>query len=103
LFRLGRIDSAISDNMLMFRIGRDEFVVLTGYYTVNEAKELAHKITALNGNFVTYDGKEIPLSMRIGISKIPNEGLSYKETFDKMYDTIEKVKKEGVYIGVLDD
>lgn len=99
-----RIDSAISDSMFMFRIGRDEFVVLTGYRSVDDAKELAQKITALNGNKVNYEGKEIPLSIRIGISKIiTREGLSYKEAFDKMHDTIEKVKQEGVYVGVLDE
>ena len=98
-----RIDSALSDDMLMFRIGRDEFVVVTGYNSVIDAETLAQKIAALNGNHVTYDGKEIPLSMRIGISKIPNGGLSYKETFDKMHDTIDKVKQDGVFVGVLEE
>ena len=98
-----RIDSAISDDMLMFRIGRDEFVVLTGYNYATDAEALAQKITALNGNHVTYEGKEIPLSMRIGISRIPNGGLSYKETFDKIHDTIDKVKQDGVFVGVLED
>jgi len=97
-----RIDSAISDNMLMFRIGRDEFVVLTGYNNVKDAETLAQKITALNGNPVIYEGKEIPLSMRIGINRIPNGGLSYKETLDKMHDTIEKVKQDGVFVGILE-
>jgi len=98
-----RIDSALSDNMLMFRIGRDEFVVLTRYNSVIDAQALAQKITALNGNHVTYDGKEIPLSMRIGISKIPNGGLSYKETFDKIHDTIDKVKQYNVFIGIMEE
>ncbi|AUS94975.1 hypothetical protein CDQ84_17465 [Clostridium thermosuccinogenes] len=98
-----RIDSSLSDDMLMFRIGRDEFVVLTGYNSVIDAETLAQKITALNGKHVTYDGKEIPVSIRIGISKIPNGGLSYKEAFDKMHDTIERVKQDGVFIGVLEE
>ncbi len=98
-----RIDSALSDNMLMFRIGRDEFVALTGYNSVIDAEVLARKITELNGNHVTYDGKEIPLSMRIGISKIPNGGLSYKEAFDKMHDTIDKVKQDNVFVGVIEE
>lgn len=98
-----RIDSALSEDMLMFRIGRDEFVVVTGYNSVIDAETLAQKITASNGNHVTYDGKEIPFSVRIGISKIPNDGLSYKETFDKMHDTIDKVKQEGVFVGVLEE
>jgi len=99
-----RIDSAISGDMFMFRIGPDEFVVLTGYRSVNEARELAQKITALNGNTVVCEDKEIPVKMRIGVSKIiKRQGLSYKEVFDKMHDTIDKVKQEGVYVGVLDE
>jgi len=65
----------------MFRIGPDEFVVLTGSNSVTDAEALAQKITALNDSHVTYDGKDIPLRMRIGISKIPEGGLNYKETF----------------------
>ena len=98
-----RIDSALSDNMLMFRIGRDEFVVLTGYDSLADAEALAREITALNGNHVSYDGKEIPLSMRIGISKVPGGGISYKETFDKMHDTIDKVKQDNVFVGIIEE
>ncbi len=98
-----RIDSALSNEMLMFRIGRDEFVIVTGYCSVNDAEALAKSITSLNGNHVIFNDKEIPLSMRIGISKIPSGGLSYKEAFDKMHDTIDKVKQDGVFVGILDE
>lgn len=96
-----RIDSKISSEMLMFRIGRDEFVVVTKYHLIIDAESLAKKIIALNGNHVIHDGKEIPLSMRIGISQIPNGGLSYKEALDRVHDTINKAKQNGVLIGVL--
>jgi len=98
-----RIDAALSGEMLMFRIGRDEFAVVSRYSSVIDAEGLAQKITKLNGNTITYDGKEIPLSMRIGISKIPEGGLSYKETLDKMLDTIDKIKQEGVFVGVCEE
>ncbi len=98
-----RIDSALTLDMLMFRIGGDEFVVVTGYRSVTDAEALADKITALNGNCVMYNGKEIPLSMRIGISKTPNDGLSYHEVFNRMHDTIEKVKQGNTFVGILDD
>jgi len=98
-----RLDSAITDNMMMFRIGRDEFVVLTGYDSVADAEVLANKITALNGNPVRYKGAEIPLNIRIGITKIPNQDLSYNEVFNRMHDTIDKVKEKNAIIGTLDD
>jgi len=98
-----RIDSALRHDMLMFRIGPDEFVVVTGYRSVTDAEALANQITALNGNCVMYNGKEIPLSMRIGISKISNDGLSYQETFNRIHDTIEKVKQANTFVGILEE
>ena len=98
-----RIDSMLSGEMMMFRIGRDEFVVVTGYRSAADAEMLAQKITALNGKHVIHDGREIPLSMRIGISKIPDGGLSYKEALDKMQGAIERVRQDGVFVGVLEE
>lgn len=98
-----RIDSVLDHDMLMFRIGCDEFVIVTGYRSITDAETLARKITELNGNCVMHDGKEIPLSMRVGISKIPGGGLGYHEVFNKMHDTIDKVKQEGVFVGIQDD
>lgn len=93
----------LTNEMLMFRVGSDEFVVLTGYRSVTDAEALAQKITALNGSSVMHNGKEIPLSMRISICKIPGGGLSYHEAFRKMHDTIDKVKQDDAFIGILDN
>ena len=98
-----RIDSEISNEMLMFRIGRDEFVVVTGYSSALDAENLANKITISNGKPIVYDGKEIPVSMRIGINKIPSGGLSYKEILDKMHDTIDKIKQDDVFVGIVEE
>jgi len=86
-----RIDSALPYNMLMFRTGGDEFAIVTGYSSI------------LNGSPVIYDGKEIPLSVRIYISKLPSDEQKYKETFSKIHDSIVKVRKENVFIGLLDE
>ncbi len=96
-----RIDSAVSDEMLLFRIGADEFVVVTRFHSVADAKNLARKIAELNGTCVIHEGKDIPLNMRIGISKVPSGELRYKEVLDIMHETIDKVKQEGSIIGVL--
>ena len=86
-----RIDSALPHNMLMFRTGGDEFAIVTGYSSI------------LNGSPVIYDGKEIPLCVRIYISKLPSDEQKYKETFSKIHDSIVKVRKENVFIGLLDE
>ncbi len=95
-----RMDSAITDEMMMFRIGPDEFVVVTRFYSLADAKGMAEKITELNGNCLIYEDKAIPLNIRIGISKIPGGGLRYKEVLGKMHEAIDKVKQDGTIIGV---
>lgn len=97
-----RIDAELFAGMLMFRIGRDEFVAVTGYASGTDAECLAQKITESNGKPILYGGREIPLSMRIGISKIPGGALSYKEALDRMLDTIDKVKRDDVFVGVFE-
>lgn len=98
-----RIDTKLSSEMLMFRVGRDEFAILTKYNLLIDAQNLAQKITESNGNIVVYNGNEIPLSMRIGISKMQESKLNYNEAFDKIFNTIDKVKKDKVFVGVLEE
>ncbi len=74
-----------------------------GYKSVEEAESLAGKITALNGGCVKYEGKMIPVKLRIGISMIPGGGLSYKEVLDRVHNAIEKVRQDGVPVGVMED
>ena len=94
-----RIDKEITHDMFMFRIGRDEFAIITGYKSIADAEILAKKITALNGiPILLPDRAEVPLSLRIGITKISSGGLSYKETIDEMHTVIEQAKNKGIYI-----
>ena len=94
-----RIDNEITQEMFMCRIGRDEFAIITGLHSVSEAVVLAERITALNGHTISLtNGTEISLSLRIGITRIPNGGLSYKEMMDEMHAAIDQAKDKGIYI-----
>ena len=94
-----RIDHEISKDMFMFRIGGDEFAVITGYKTLNETELLAKKIIKLNGTPISLaDEEKVPLSLRIGITKIPSCGLNYKEAIDDMLMAIDNAKDEDIYI-----
>jgi AraC family transcriptional regulator len=94
-----RLDNEITQDMFMFRIGRDEFAIISGLQSASEAEALAKRITDLNGNTILLpDGAEISLSLRIGITKIPSEGLSYKEAIDEMHTVIDRAEDMGIYI-----
>ena len=95
-----RIDKTIGKEMLMFRIGRDEFVVITKLTNVEEAVKLAEKITALNTQDLSFEGKTFNLSLRIAINTIPNGALSYKELLDSMFETLHQIREDQTVIGI---
>lgn len=87
-----RIDKAASDDMLVMRIGGDEFALISGLYDMDEAKALSDKVLAENGKPIVCDSAEYPLSLWCGITTIP-ESLRYSEFFTDMHRAIKDSKK----------
>jgi len=85
-----RIEKYISDKMLLFRIGRDEFAVITGLYEKDKIDELSNNILSENGMIELAEDNEIPLSLRIGLTKLPNESLCYEEVLQSMQNAINE-------------
>lgn len=80
---LRRIDEAAGEDMLLIRVGGDEFALITNFADVEQAKAAAEKILALNGNTVTSGDTVFPVSMRAGYALIPEKGnIRYNELFD---------------------
>lgn len=70
---MNRMNGAAGDEDVVFRIGSDEFVLLTDNDDIAYAESVAAKIEALNGTPFTYEDQEIPLTLYIAITKL-NEG-----------------------------
>lgn len=87
-----RINRAAGEDMLVMRIGGDEFALLTGLYDYKEAKKLSEEVLRKNGEPIICDGKEFPLSLWCGMTKIP-ETLRYSEFFTDMHRTISDSKQ----------
>ena len=96
-----RIERELDENMLLFRIGGDEFAVVTAYESALDAEALARKLVAKNGGIVKSAGHEIPLSLRIGVSQIPTGGLSYQKSLDILNTSIAQARKETDNVAVL--
>ena len=94
-----RIDKVIGKDMLMFRIGRDEFAVITKLTSMEEAVVLAEKITAFNDQTLTHDDKTFSLSLRIAINTIPQGPLSYRDMLDSMFSTLHTIRENKTVIG----
>lgn len=82
-----RIERAASDEMMIMRIGGDEFALVTGLDDLTAAQALSQEILGHNGEPVLFEGKELPLSLWGGITKIP-ESLRYSDFFTNMHKTI---------------
>lgn len=88
-----RIEKHLADDMFLFRIGRDEFAIVSGLYNEDEVRKLSEEILEHNGETISAGVYDIPLSLRIGITKIPEEGLSYSEVLQNMQSAITEAKK----------
>lgn len=81
---LHRIDRECTDGMMMFRIGGDEFVMMTGLSDKSAVEALAKRILSHNGECVPHNGAEIPVSMRAGAVLLKSGKLSYSELFAEL-------------------
>ena len=73
---------------IVFRIGGDEFVMLTNSCDVKYAEEVADRIKQYDGGIVESDGKEIPVSLHVSITKFDACNLKYRDLFEKLHITI---------------
>lgn len=90
---LKRIDNEKSDEMIMFRIGGDEFVLLTGSDSIETAQRIGDNILKHNGETVTSDGTDIPVSMRYGIMTLESRrNLRYGDLFTKLSDAARRLE-----------
>lgn len=87
-----RIEKSADDSMLLMRIGGDEFALITGLYDYEAVKDLSEKVMSKNGETINFDGKDLPLSLWCGITKIP-ESLRYNEFFTDMHEAISVSKQ----------
>lgn len=84
---LKRIDEGKDDDMIMFRIGGDEFILLTETDDIDKARAVGDRILSKNEQTVSYNGTDIPVSMRYGLLKLEtNRKLRYGELFTKLIE-----------------
>lgn len=97
-----RLERAIPDDMLMFRIGGDEFAVVTGLTSASDAEALARKIVAMNGETVSHGDEQIPLSFRIGVSRAPEGTLDYQRALTIMVNATDRALTGEDLVAVID-
>lgn len=89
-----RMDQCGQAEDLIFRIGGDEFAMLTASDDPAYARQIADRILAMNGQTFTYEGREIPLSVYTDITCFAEENLRYRDLFAALHQTIDRSKIE---------
>lgn len=78
-----RFERSISPDMSFFRIGNDDFVLLTGNDDLSAAESIAQSILSYADDEVNWSGGSFRFSVSLGISKIPND---YSDVFAALRD-----------------
>lgn len=79
-----------SDEDIVFRIGADEFALLTNSPDIDYAKSIMEKILKLNGTTFDFEDKKIPLNLYASISKYDEKTFNYKTLFTNLVNSIRK-------------
>ncbi len=89
---MNRMEEAAGAEDLVFRIGGDEFVMLTNSSDRKYAEEVAGKIRGRNKETFAYEGEEIPLSLHAGITKCDAVPLKYDKLFVELHQSLRDAK-----------
>lgn len=84
-----RMENAAGENDIVFRIGGDEFVILTHSEDENYAKALCEDIISHNKECIVWENNEISLSMYVKAVRYNFEGgLKYSEFFSMLHNEL---------------
>lgn len=95
-----RIDEAAGEEMLVFRIGGDEFAVVTGLSEREAVEAAAKKVLSQNGNPILCGEQKIPVSLRVGAVRFGENGHSIR--YDELFDSLRYVTDHAQNSGKVD-
>jgi len=89
---LRRMNDAAGDEDVVFRIGGDEFALLTASPERAYAEGVMNRILARNGECVRWEGRDIPLSLYGGLVRWDKRTPRYSDLFSGLQATIDRSK-----------
>ena len=90
---LRRMEAEAGDEDVVFRIGGDEFVLLTSSEEAAYAEAVAERIRKYNGEPIVFEGREIPLRLHIAVTKSSSGQVRYKDLFEQLHSAIMEMKR----------
>lgn len=89
---LRRMEMVAGAEDIVFRIGGDEFVLLTNSRDITYASKIVDDILKMNGEPLLYEDKIIPLNVYACTTRFNGSGLKYDELFNSLHNTISECK-----------
>ena len=97
---LKRMEQAAGQQDVVFRIGGDEFVILTNSTDEAYAKKLCGEIVSHNDEGISWDGNEIPLTLYVKAVRYEGgSALRYSDFFTMLHSEISEEFKRQCYEG----
>ena len=95
---LKRMEQAAGQQDIVFRIGGDEFVILTDSTDEAYAKKLCGEIVSHNDECISWDGNEIPLTLYVKAVRYEGgSALRYSDFFTMLHSEISEEFKRQCY------
>lgn len=95
LTAMQRLEQAAGEDDIVFRIGGDEFVVLTSSKDKKYADRIIAKILSHNEETFRCNGQDIPLSLYATGYTIENKNIRYSELFSQLQNQMDCAKWVG--------
>ena len=91
LEQMRRMTAASEEEDIVFRIGGDEFCILTASAESAYANQIAERIQSMNGQTFSYEDREIPLILHVAVVSL-KECNRYEEVFAGLHNAIKESK-----------
>jgi len=89
---LNRMEAAAGEEDVVFRIGADEFVIVTASTDKAYANGLVEEILSHNGEAFVYETGKLPLSLYASAVLLEGTNLCCRDLFEKLHHTIMESK-----------
>lgn len=90
---MNRLNRYAGEDDLVFRIGGDEFCILTASADEAYAEKIKENILNENGNRFFYQDMEIPLTLYAACVKYSSKQIKYNALFTELHNSIKEVKQ----------
>ena len=91
LEQMRRMTSAAGEEDIVFRIGGDEFCILTASNEISYAQRIADRIRRIDGQTFLYEDQEIPLVLHVAVANI-QECHRYEDVFAGLHKALRAGK-----------